>query len=29
MNDGKIVGSGTHDELLNSNKYYQELYVES
>lgn len=28
MNDGEIVGSGTHDELLNDNKYYQELYME-
>lgn len=26
MNDGKFVGSGTHDELLNKNKYYQDLY---
>ena len=29
MDDGKIVGSGTHDELLNNNKYYQELYTET
>src|SRR5574344_788107 len=26
INDGKIVGSGTHQDLLNNNKYYQELY---
>ena len=29
MNNGEIVGSGTHDELLNDNKYYQELYSEA
>lgn len=26
MDQGKIVGIGTHDELLKSNSYYQELY---
>ena len=26
MDDGKITGIGTHDELLNSNSEYQEIY---
>ena len=26
MNDGKICGIGTHDELLKSNAIYQEVY---
>lgn len=26
MNNGKIVGSGSHEKLLESNKYYKELY---
>ena len=26
MDDGKINGIGTHDELLKSNKIYQEIY---
>lgn len=26
MNDGKIVGEGTHSELIRSNKEYQEIY---
>ncbi len=26
MNDGKIAGIGTHDELLQSNETYQEIY---
>ena len=26
LNDGKIVGSGIHDELLKENKYYKKLY---
>ena len=26
LNDGKIVGSGSHDELLKENKYYKKLY---
>jgi ATP-binding cassette subfamily B protein len=27
MNDGKITGIGTHDELLNSNEEYKEIYA--
>ena len=26
LNDGKMVGSGSHDELLKENKYYKKLY---
>ena len=26
MDDGKLVGSGTHDELIRDNKVYQEIY---
>lgn len=26
LNDGKIVGNGTHDELLENNQIYQEVY---
>ena len=26
MNDGKITGIGTHDELLSSNEEYKEIY---
>jgi ATP-binding cassette subfamily B protein len=26
MNDGKITGVGTHDELLANNTEYQEIY---
>ena len=26
MDDGKITGVGTHDELMASNKEYQEIY---
>lgn len=26
MNDGRIVGVGTHEKLLEKNKYYQKLY---
>ena len=29
MNNGEIVGNGTHDELLANNKYYQRLYSET
>ena len=29
MNDGKFVGSGSHEQLLKNNKYYQELYNEN
>ena len=27
LDKGKIVGSGTHDELLRSNEFYQEIYA--
>lgn len=27
MNDGKITGIGTHDELLNTNEEYKEIYA--
>ena len=27
LDDGKMVGMGTHDELLNSCKIYQEIYA--
>lgn len=26
MEDGAIVGMGTHEELLENNKVYQEIY---
>lgn len=26
MNEGKITGIGTHDELMQSNEAYQEIY---
>ena len=26
MDDGKITGIGTHDQLMASNKEYQEIY---
>ncbi|MBR2404697.1 MAG: ABC transporter ATP-binding protein [Clostridia bacterium] len=26
IDDGRIVGCGTHDELMQSNEYYQEIY---
>jgi len=26
MNDGKITGVGTHEELLKNNQEYQEIY---
>jgi ATP-binding cassette subfamily B protein len=26
MDDGKITGIGTHDELIINNKEYQEIY---
>ena len=26
MDDGRITGVGTHDELMKSNKEYQEIY---
>ena len=29
MNNGEIVGNGTHDVLLANNKYYQRLYSET
>ena len=27
MNDGKITGVGTHEELMNSNQEYKEIYT--
>ena len=27
IDDGKIVGAGTHDELLENNEIYKEIYI--